>query len=347
MKYYNINERFQLENGESLSNVRIAYHTFGSLNHDKSNVIWVCHALTADSDVVNWWEELFKTNKAFDKTENFIVCANILGSHYGSTNPLSTNPKTGKPYFKTFPKFTIRDISNLHIKLANHLKLENIKILVGGSIGGQQALEWSIMEPSRIKNLVLIATNALHSAWGIAFNETQRSAIEGDDSWKKDGPNAGINGMKVARAVALLSYRNYKRYNETQSDSLQINFPTKAGNYQKYQGDKLAKRFNAYSYWYLSKAMDSHNVGRNRNGIPEALGKIKANTLILSMKNDLLFPEVEQKTLEKYIPNSKQVTVQTDYGHDGFLIETKQIDKLINEHLKIKQDKPTLRAQSC
>ena len=167
---YLIDQPIELESGGILSQAKVAYHTCGQLNDRKDNVVWVCHALTANSDVVEWWSGLFGDEQYFNPQEHFIICANVLGSHYGTTSPLDANEETEVPYYHDFPKFTIRDMVHLHQKLADHLKIENIAVLIGGSVGGQQALEWAIDQPSRIKNLIPIATNAIHSPWGVAFN---------------------------------------------------------------------------------------------------------------------------------------------------------------------------------
>lgn len=326
------NETFQLESGKTLPELQLTYHTYGKLNAKKDNVVWVAHALTANSDVFDWWKGLVGENCLFNPEEHFIVCANILGSHYGSTNPLSINPDTGNPYYHHFPEITIRDIVNSLELLRQHLGIERINTLIGGSMGGQQALEWAISKNQIIDNLILLATNAQHSPWGIAFNETQRLAIKSDRSWYNNAKDAGIKGLKAARAIALLSYRNYNTYKVTQSDDKSENLGNlKASSYQNYQGEKLVNRFNTYSYWYLTKAMDSHNVGRNRNGIKNALKEINAKTLVIGISSDILFPVDEQKTIAKFIPNAAYTEIDSLYGHDGFLIET---EKITNEILK-------------
>src|SRR5476649_2505158 len=177
---YKYEKPFELVSGQRLPGLEIGFHTYGKLNKGRDNVVWVCHALTANSDVFDWWKGLFGENDYFNPDDHFIVCANIVGSPYGSTNPLSENPVTGQPYYLAFPQFTVRDIVKAHQLLADHLGINHIEILLGGSLGGQQAIEWAIMEPDRIKNLILIATNAKHSPWGIAFNESQRLAISAD-----------------------------------------------------------------------------------------------------------------------------------------------------------------------
>lgn len=332
---YKYQQQFILENGKKLHNLQIAYHTYGKLNADKSNVIWVCHALTANADVLDWWKGLFGEKSLFNPDEHFIICANVLGSHYGTSSPLSSNPVTGLPYFLSFPEFGIRDMVQAHQLLADHLNIKRIKVLIGGSLGGQQAMEWAITHPHYIETLILIATNAFHSPWGIAFNESQRLAIAADRTFYANTSDGGLKGLKAARSMALLSYRTYDAYVATQVES--VNDKTdhfRASSYQNYQGEKLCKRFNAYSYWYLTKAMDSHQVGRGRKSVIDALQQIKSDTLVIGIPNDFLFPLSEQEYLAANIPNARLQKLQSAYGHDGFLIETDQLTNIIGNFLK-------------
>lgn len=341
---YAYTKLFKLENGKKLRNLEIAYQTYGKLNAKKDNVIWVCHALTANADVLDWWKGLFGNNDLFNPDEHFIICANVLGSNYGTTNPLSVNPVTGQPYYLAFPEFTIRDLVAAHRLLASHLGIQDIKVLIGGSLGGQQALEWAIMDNKTIENLILVATNAVHSPWGIAFNESQRLAISTDRTFYAQQPDGGLKGLKAARSIALLSYRTYEAYSATQLES--VNDKTgsfRAASYQNYQGEKLCKRFNAYSYWYLSKAMDSHNVGRNRKSIVDALALVKANTLVIGIENDVLFPLCEQDFLAKNIPGAALQSINSAYGHDGFLIETDILTNIIGTFLKESANKKIIK----
>jgi len=332
---YKYKKAFKLESGKQLQELQIGFNTYGTLNKNGDNVVWVCHAVTANSDVFDWWKGLFGENNYFNPKEHFIICANILGSAYGSTSPLSTDPVTGLPYYLAFPQVTVRDLIKAHQLLAEHLGIKSIEILLGGSLGGQQCVEWAIMAPDFIKNLILIATNAKHSPWGVAFNESQRLAITADRTFYANTPDGGYKGLKAARSIALLSYRNYKTYSVTQQeekDTLVDDY--KASSYQNYQGDKLVKRFNAYSYWYLSKAMDSHNVGRGRHGVEKALSLIKARTLVIGIKSDVLFPIEEQQYLFQHIPKSVFAELDSFYGHDGFLIETGALTNIINSFFK-------------
>ncbi|MBI2417275.1 MAG: homoserine O-acetyltransferase [Ignavibacteriales bacterium] len=319
-KIYNHSEPFLLESGAVLQNLRIDYTTFGTVNEECSNVIWVLHALTANSNPSEWWEGLFGESKLLDPEKYFIICANNLGSCYGTTGPVSINAETGIPYGADFPLITIRDMVKAHELLREHLHIDRIHLAIGGSLGGMIALEWNISNPLMIENTVVIATNARHSAWGIAFNEAQRMALRDE-----------VNGLAAARAIAMLSYRSYDSYNATQTDGLDNIDGFKASSYQQYQGQKLMKRFNRHSYFTLSKAMDSHNVGRGRGSIEAALSRITAKTLIIGISSDVLFPVVEQKFLKKHIRNSRCCLIDSTFGHDGFLLEFAKLTKLIKK----------------
>ncbi len=318
---------FYTERKEKIKNLHLTYHTYGTLNDKKNNVVWVNHTLTSDSDFQSWWQTFFKKDGIFDGNDYFVICVNTPGSCYGSSSPASW--KEGP---KNFPKLTIRDIVNSYEILRKELKIQKIDYLIGASFGGQIALEWAIKSPSKIKNLILLATNAKHSPWGIAFNEAQRKALEIDSSFKHPADkNAGKEGLKLARAIALLSYRSYDIYEDKQQDSNEVIENHKCIAYQNYQGEKFVSRFDPWSYYFLSLAMDSHNVGRNRGDCIQALKQIKAKTLVIGIENDVLFPIKEQKFLSKHIPNAQLRTIQSDYGHDAILIEYKKIEAFIKE----------------
>ena len=315
-----------LESGAVLPEVRIQYSTAGERNINDDNIIWICHALTANSDVESWWPGLVGTDYLYNPEEHFIICANILSSCYGTTGPTETNPETNTPYFLSFPVVTIRDMVLIHDILRTYLNIEHVHTLIGGSLGGQQAMEWAIQKPTLFKHLVLLSTNAFHSPWGIAFNESQRMAIDMDPTWKNASLDAGREGLKTARAIAMLSYRSYETYVETQSeeDSSKVD-DYRAITYQHYQGDKLVKRFNCHSYWYLSKAMDSHHVGRNRGSVETILNGIQTKTFVIGISSDILFPVCEQEFIAAHIPNASYICIDSLYGHDGFLTETEKI----------------------
>ncbi|SHJ70518.1 homoserine O-acetyltransferase [Hymenobacter daecheongensis DSM 21074] len=323
-------EPLPLEGGAVLPTVQVAYQTVGTLNAARDNVVWVCHALTANADVLGWWPGLFGPGCHFDPADWFIVCANILGSCYGSTGPLTPVESGAEPLYHAFPLLTVRDMVAAHEQLRQHLGLARIHTLIGGSLGGQQALEWAVQQPAVFGHLVVLATNARHSPWGIAFNEAQRLAIFADPTYHAATPAGGQAGLKAARAVALLSYRSYNAYGNSQAEPDAARLTDfRASSYQQYQGDKLVARFDAYSYVALSRAMDSHNVGRGRGGPEAALRQIRARTLVIGINSDVLFPPVEQQLLARHIPGAQYAEMASGFGHDGFLIETAQITHVL------------------
>lgn len=333
INYYKHTQPFVLENGSVIEELTIAYNTFGTINESKDNIIWVCHALTANSDVEDWWPNTVKKDRFLDPERYFVICANVLGSHYGTTGPLSINPKTAEPYFGDFPVFTIRDIVNVHQILAEALNIKKVSMLIGSSIGGFQCMEWAIMQPDFVEKLVLVATNCIAKPWAIAFNESQRMAIESDNTFGNRDNKAGLKGLKTARSIALLSYRGQIAYDKTQIDDKQCQKLNdyRASSYQKYQGEKLCNRFNAYSYYRLTQAFDSHNIARNRGCIEEALGLIRAKTIVISISSDILFPKSDHDIFHKYIKNVKYFVIDSDFGHDGFLIENEKLNKIIKQ----------------
>ena len=334
---------FRLESGGILPGFQLKYTTLGQLNKDRSNVIWICHALTGSSDFTDWWKELFTEGTPFDPRDYFIICANALGGCYGSTGPLSINPQTGKSYFHNFPALTNRDIVLSFDLLRQYLGISKIHTLLGGSLGGQQVLEWAIMQPEVFDRIIPIATNAAHSPWGIAFNEAQRMAIEADATWKEEDARAGTEGMKAARAMGMISFRTYDTFQNTQQEKANERTDEfRAASYQRYQGQKLSNRFNAFTYWILTKAMDSHNVGRGRTSQEAALRKIKAKTLVIGIDSDLLFPVREQKFLGNHIPQATFDTLSSPHGHDGFLVEFDQFKRSVRNFLKTELKEETI-----
>ena len=332
VKTFRSDQEFRLECGDALPELEISYTTYGKLNPEKDNVIWVFHALTANADPVEWWPGLVGNGFWIDPKKYFIICANILGSCYGTTGPDSIDPRTGEKFGINFPLITVKDMVSAHQLLKDHLGINKIYLGIGGSMGGQQLLEWASTDVNLFEHICVIATNARHSAWGIAFNTAQRMAIEADPGFSnpyKDG--GGVKGLQAARAIAMLSYRNQNTYRKTQTDFEDKVDDFKASSYQYYQGQKLSNRFTVLSYWYLSKAMDSHNIGRGKKSVRHALKSIKAKTLVLGIKTDILFPYAEQKFIAKNIKDAEFGLIDSLYGHDGFLIESKAITRYLQQ----------------
>jgi homoserine O-acetyltransferase len=330
-QYFYSSQPFALECGKLLGALQIAYHTYGTLNAAKDNVVWICHALTANSDAADWWAGMVGNGLVFDTSKYFVVCANVIGSCYGSTGPLSINPATGKPYYRTFPQVTVRDMAAVHELLRLHLGIGSIKMIVGGSVGAFQAIEWCIMRPEVFGALVFVAAGAYTTPWVIALSEAQRMAIEADPTFAGNTPSGGAAGLAAARAMALTSYRNYHTYNQTQKDPDRSQLGNyRVATYQRYQGAKLVQRFDAYSYYLLTQALDTHDISRTRNGTVERiLQNIAIPTLIIGISSDILFPVCEQKFMATLMPNAIYREVESEFGHDGFLIETVKLNLTI------------------
>ena len=332
--FYHLEEPFELENGDAIEQPVIAYHTYGTLNEKKDNVIFICHALTANSDADDWWHGLFGKGDIFDWDKWFIICANNLGSPYGTSSPKQINPTTGEVYGMDFPFYTIRDSARLHIKLLEHFDIAEIQLLIGGSGGGNIAQEVAFFWKDRIKKLVLLCCSALETPWVIAIHEAQRIALEADPTFYTKTESAGQNGLKACRSMALPFYRTHVSFKLRQKEiDLEKMKDFRASSYIQYQGDKFVKRFNAHSYYKLLTALDTHNMGRGRGSIEIALSHITAKTVVIGFDTDLLIPKIEQQFLAKHIPNAEYEEIKTLFGHDAFLIELDDIRKSIRKHL--------------
>ena len=329
---------FSFEAGGTLDQLEIVYHTSERPYQQGDRVVWLCHALTANSDPLDWWPEMVGEGCCVNPNKDFVVCVNIFGSAYGTTGPRTTLHHT-TPHYTTlhnpldFPLFTVRDTARLFTLVREHLGIEHVDLLIGSSIGGFHALEWAIMEGERIRKAAFIATAPRVSPWLSAWMEVQRMALEADPTFRAcESLDGGRKGLEAARAISLISYRSFDGYNltqyETDDDCL---FASRAASYERYQGEKLVKRgFDAYSYYYLLWCVDSQNVGRHRGGIKAALAQIQAKSIVISITSDGLFPPCESSEWAKYIPHAQYFEIESRFGHDGFLLETEQITQIIN-----------------
>lgn len=323
---------FEFEAGGKLGSLDIVFHKSFDVYDGSRKVVWICHALTANSDPEDWWPQMVGPGKVFDTDKYSVVCVNMLASPYGSSGPASVDPVTGKPFFFSFPAVTVRDIVKACTEVRKYLGIESIDLLIGSSIGGFQASEWAVSEPGIIRKLVLMATDVRVTPWVTAWCEAQRMALEADPTFREAASlSGGREGLKCARAQALISYRSFEGYCLTQfeqdPDTL---FATRAGSYERYQGEKLARRFDAYSYWYLCNVLDSHNVGRGRGGEDAALGSIKADTTLIAIDSDYLFPARRMTAFAAKIPRARLFTIPSDFGHDGFLLESARLGEIIS-----------------
>ena len=352
---------FSFEAGGSLDQLEIIYHTSPRAYKEGERVVWLCHALTANSDPLDWWPEMVGEGCWVNPDKDFVVCVNIFGSAYGTTGPrsmvknsveLGRIGKNGVELYSKegttlhnstqllhnpkpldFPKFTVRDTARLFTIVREHLGIKQVDLLVGSSIGGFHALEWAIMEGDVIQRAAFIATAPRVSPWLSAWMEVQRMALEADPTFRAcESLDGGRKGLEAARAISLISYRSFDGYNltqyETDDDCL---FASRAASYERYQGKKLVKRgFDAYSYYYLLHCVDSQNVGRKRGGVANALAQITAKSIVISITSDGLFPPAESREWAKHIPAAKYYEIESRFGHDGFLLETDQITEILN-----------------
>ncbi len=294
-----------------------------------------------------WWADLIGPGKALDTNRYCIVCSNILGSCYGSSGPASVNPLTGERFGMAFPEVSVRDMVRLQYRLLQGLGIRRLRSVIGGSLGGMQVLEWAILHAEFIDSIIPIATVARHSAWGIALNTAARQAITNDPVWQKGRyREQPAKGLALARSIAMLSYRSASSFNTRFGREQSPNPPHspiafrnqpaadfQVESYLRYQGKKLVERFDANTYLYLTRAMDTHDISRERDNLESVLASIKTPTLTIGVTSDLLYPIDEQRLLARYIPKVEFKTVYSDDGHDAFLIEFEQMGRFVKEFL--------------
>lgn len=337
IKKHVFNTTFTTESGFDLEAPEVAYHTWGTLNDKKDNVVLVIHAFTGNSNLEDWFYGIFADSSPIDLEKQFLICMNIPGSCYGSVGPWSINPRMGKSYRGDFPIFTIRDVVHFQQLLLNELEISEIQLVLGGSMGGMIALEFALMD-ERIKKACIVAMGKSHSPWAIGVSEAQRLALYADPIWNNgfyEQDNPPRDGLAAARAMAMLTYRtslNYKEKFEREVNSEKNIFEVES--YLQYQGQKLVDRFDAITYDRLTRLMDSHDVSRDRGSFEEVLRKLTIPILVMGIDSDLLYPTYEQKELTELIPNAIYKEINSMYGHDAFLIEFEQINEALNEFLE-------------
>ncbi|KAH9109352.1 hypothetical protein LEN26_001586 [Aphanomyces euteiches] len=330
---------FQLDSGVTLDQVEVNYKTFGTLNASRDNVLFVCHALTGNAALDSWWGSLLGDGKPFDTSKYLVVCANVLGSCYGTTGPTSINPATGKRYGASFPDVTIRDTVRLHQRLVlEEIGATKIAGVVGGSLGGMQALEWGILGKDIVQKLAVIACGARHTGWQIGVSEVQRQAIYRDPMYKNgdyDVASPPNKGLALARQIAMISYRTHRVYDEKFGRERQPDDPEKftVESYLHHQGEKFLTRFDANSYIAVTKMMDTHDIGRDRGGLEAACRELKMPVLIAGIDSDVIYPLTEQQQLHDLIPHSSFCVIESPHGHDGFLLEQDAVGEAFTSFL--------------
>lgn len=334
-------DTFRLEGGQVLRDVPVAYQTWGRLNAAGDNAIVVCHALTGDTHVDVWWGPLLGPGRLLDTDRFFVVCAGVPGSPYGSVSPLTPDPATGMPYGADFPVVTVRDAVALHRRLLERLGVRRVALVVGGSMGGMQVLEWGF-EGDYVGALVPIGVGGRHSAWCIGWSEAQRQAIYADPDWRDgryDAARPPAAGLAAARMAAMISYRSRASFEQRFGREVE---PGQAGvfaveSYLRYQGEKLVRRFDANCYVRLTQLMDTHDVARGRGDYPAVLGRITQPALVVGIDSDVLYPLEEQEELARHLASAELAVLSSPHGHDAFLIEFDSLEAIlrpwINAHV--------------
>lgn len=349
-RYFRVPGRFDLENGEALEDIVIAYRTWGDIGNAADHTILVCHALTGSADVDSWWPGIIGSGRAFDPERDFVVCANILGSCYGTTGPVSVKPGSAQRYRADFPSISVRDMVNVERALLDELGIDRIELVVGPSLGGMQALEWALMYPNRVGSIVPIGVGGQHSAWCIGVSEAQRAAIAADPDWcdgyyDDDAPPK--QGLAAARMMAVCTYRSWDSFAQRFGRERRDSGDYQVQSYLRYQGEKINVRFDANTYVTLTHAMHTHDLARDRGSYPDVLASIKQTALIVSVSTDALYPPQEQAYLAEHIPGARYQLLDSAHGHDGFLIETEALGGLIGDFRRSLQKPASLRLVSA
>ncbi|MBO0777594.1 MAG: homoserine O-acetyltransferase [Ktedonobacteraceae bacterium] len=348
-------ESLPLQRGGQLAPVTIAYETWGTLNAQGDNAILITHALTGNSHAHDpqqpadpkaaWWNLLIGPGRVFDTSRYFVICSNIVGGCYGSTGPSSLEPRTGRPYGMRFPVITISDMVEAQYTLLRHLGVRHLEMVAGGSIGGQQALEWAVSHPEMVHKVAVIAATAALTAQAIAFSEIGRQAIMADPDWQcgdYSTQRQPDTGLAIARMLAMVTYQSEesmemrfgRRPAQRDNISSPTHFPDLGGRfdvegYLYYQGNTLVRRFDANSYLYISRAMDLYDVSEGYPSIEAALQRIRSKMLFVGIRSDFLFPAAHVRWLADKVRalggNSSYVELDSPYGHDAFLKEWDQM----------------------
>ncbi|MBU0469150.1 MAG: homoserine O-acetyltransferase [Candidatus Omnitrophica bacterium] len=346
-----------LSSGEKLESITIAYETYGTLSEDKNNAILIFHALTGDAHAAGfhkgdkkpgWWDNMIGPNKAFNTEKYFIICSNVIGSCQGSTGPSSIDAKTGKPYGLSFPIVTINDMVIAQKHLIDHLGISKLMSIAGGSMGGMQALSWSVLFPESIASAIIIATNTIHTPQQIAFHEVARQAIKADPDWQNGdyyGKSIPARGLAVARMMGHITYMSDKSMQEKfgrrlqDKEKLGYDFSSdfEIENYLKHRGDSFVQRFDANSWLYLSKALDYFDLSEGKK-LSDVFSKSLLKFLVVSFTSDWLYPPYQTKQIVKALKVNEidvsNIEIDASYGHDSFLVETEDQSRLIEHFLK-------------
>lgn len=323
---------FHLERGGTLHDPAVEVRTWG---RHRSTATMVCHALTGNADADDWWSDLFAPHRILDPRRRFVVATNVLGGCAGTTGPTSIDPATGLRFGPTFPRVTIRDMVRLQRQALDQLGVSHIELAIGGSMGAMQVLEWAVLYPEFVGAIVPIASGSSQSAWAIGLSEAQRHAIVTDPAYadgRYDPDDPPVDGLATARMIAMSTYRSPQsfdaRFGRTEDER-----GFAVSSYLRYQGQKLVDRFDANTYLTLMDAMDSHDLGRGRGPTEAILRRIPTRALVIGISTDMLYPVSEVRQLAAKLPSARFAVLDSPHGHDAFLIDTDQLDRLVGGFL--------------
>jgi homoserine O-acetyltransferase len=346
----------ELESGDNLGPVTLAYETYGQLDSEKANGILICHALTGDAHAAGfhrgdkapgWWDNMIGPGKAFDTEKYFVICSNVIGGCRGSTGPASINPGADKPYGLEFPLITIKDIVNAQVRLIDHLGINKLLCAAGGSMGGMQVLQWVVSYPERVFSAIPIATTIVHSPQQIAFNEVGRQAIMADPNWDNGnyyGRRLPVKGLSVARMVGHITYMSdasmnakFGRRVKNERQPFKFGAEFEVEGYLQYRGDNFIKRFDPNSYLYITKAIDNFDLS-NGQGFNHVLKGVQTRFLIIAFKSDWLYPAYQSQEIARACKQAGVDAIYCElnstYGHDAFLIEVDEQAHLVTHFLQ-------------
>jgi homoserine O-acetyltransferase len=334
--------RLDLDSGVTLAPVEIAYETYGTLNQERTNAILVTHAFSGDAHAAGeggWWSSMIGPGKAFDTDRYFVICSNILGGCRGTTGPGSINPDTGCPWAMSFPSVSVADIVRLQKMLIDQLGIERLLTVSGGSMGGMQALEWAVTYPDSVASAIPIATTARHSAQQIAFNEVGRQAIMADPDWNNGdyyGGRPPARGLAVARMVGHITYMSDESMREKFGRRLRRPDQFEVESYLQYRGSQFVDRFDANSYIYITRAMDSFDL-TERGSLASLFERIRTRFLLISFTSDWLYPSYQSQEIVSALRSRNcdvaYCNLTSHYGHDAFLVEVAEQTELVRGFL--------------
>lgn len=330
--FVDLPDPLRLESGSVLPKVTVAYRTWGNIENARHRAILICHALTGSADADSWWPGMIGAGCAFDPARDFVICSNILGGCYGTSGPVSAHPERDGAYQLDFPEISIRDMVTVQAALLDYLGIDELQLVTGPSLGGMQVLEWVAMYPHRVRSIVPVGVSGRHSAWCIGISEAQRAAIEADPNWNNGDYSDEAppdKGLAAARMMAMCSYRSWDNLEQRFSRECRTDGLFQVQAYLRYQGQKINARFDANTYIRLTQAMDSHDLARTRGSYPEVLRGICQPALVISVNSDILYPPAEQELLAQLLPNSELRVLDSNHGHDGFLIKTVELGDMI------------------